>query len=126
MTTLARRPRFLAAVLVVVGLAAGALAGRAATAANTVPAGRLGQGSAAATPYSISNVAYTLNGNSPQNIDLVAFSISPTNARVVKARLYDAGPWYSCTNTAGSVTCPTTSPQGSAATAATLTIVAGQ
>jgi hypothetical protein len=127
-----RRPRrfvggrALAASLVLAGLLAGAVVGRVATAASTVPAGSLGEGSSVTGTYAISSIAYTLNANSPQNIDQVAFTISPTTARVVTARLYNAGPWYACTNTAGSVTCATTSPQGSATTAAQLTVVATQ
>jgi hypothetical protein len=116
----------IAASLIVGALLAGAIAGRAATNSNTVPAGTVGQGSAAASPYTVSGVSYTLNANSPQNIDQVAFTISPTTARVVKARLFAGGPWYSCTNSSGSVTCATTSPQGSASTAANLLVVATQ
>ena len=118
--------RALAGSLVLAALLAGAAAGRVSTASNTVPAGTVGQGSSVTSTYAISAIAYTLNINSPQNIDQIAFTISPTTARVVKARLYDAGPWYACTNTSGSVTCATTSPQGSATTAANLTVVATQ
>jgi hypothetical protein len=118
--------RLVAAGLVLGALAAGGAAGRAATSSNTVPAGKVGQGSAATTPYTVSGISYTLNANSPQNIDQVAFTISPANPRVVKAQLFSGGPWYSCANSAGAVTCATTSPQGSAATAATLTVVATQ
>jgi hypothetical protein len=118
--------RLVAAGLILGALAVGAAAGRAATASNTTPVGTVGQGSAATTPYTVSGIAYTLNANSPQNIDRVSFTISPATPRVVKARLYNAGPWYSCANSAGAVTCATTSPQGSASTAATLTVVATQ
>jgi hypothetical protein len=100
--------------------------GRVATASNTVPAGTVGQGSSVTSTYAISSIVYTLNIDSPQNIDQVAFTISPTNARVVEARLFNAGSWYTCTNTSGSVTCATTSPQGSASTAVNLTVVATQ
>jgi hypothetical protein len=119
-----RRP--LAAGLVIGALLVGAIAGKAATASNTVPTGTVGQGSAAASPYTVSSVSYSLNANSPQNIDQVAFTISPATPRVVKAQLYGGGPWYSCSNSAGSVTCATTSPQGSASTASNLLVVATQ
>ena len=118
--------RFATAGLVTVALLVGGVAGKAATASNTIPVGTVGQGSAAATPYTVSAVAYTLNINSPQSIDQVAFTISPTSPRVVKAQLFSGGPWYSCTNSSGSVTCATTSPQGSASTAANLLVVATQ
>jgi hypothetical protein len=120
------RGRALVASAVFAALLTGAIAGRVSTASNTVPAGTVGQGSSVTSTYAISAIAYTLNIDSPQNIDQIAFTISPTTARVVKARLYDAGPWYSCTNTSGSVTCATTSPQGSATAAANLTVVATQ
>ena len=113
-----RRPRrlvggrALAASLVLTGLLGGAVVGRVATAASMVPAGTLGQGSSVTSTYAISSIAYTLNADNPQNIDQVAFTISPTTARVVTARLYNTGPWYACTNTSGTVTCATTSPQG--------------
>ena len=119
-----KRP--VAAVLVIGALLVGAIAGKAATTSNTVPTGTVGQGSAAASPYTVSSVSYTLNANSPQSIDQVAFTISPATPRVVKAQLFGGGPWYSCTNTAGSVTCATTSPQGSASTASNLLVVATQ
>ena len=118
--------RFVAAGLVFGALLVGAIAGRAATASNTVPAGTVGQGSAATSPYTISGVGYTLNASSPQSIDQVAFTISPTTARVVSAQLVSGGSWYSCTNTSGSVTCATTSPQANVSTANTLTVVASQ
>ena len=119
--------RRLAAVTLVFGaLLVGGVAGKAATNSNTVPAGTVGQGSAAASPYTVSSVSYTLNANSPQSIDQVAFTISPATPRVVKAQLFGGGPWYSCTNSAGSVTCATTSPQGSAGTASNLLVVATQ
>ena len=118
--------RLVAAAFVLAALLAGAVVGSVATASNSLPAGTLGQGSSVTSAYAISSIAYTLNVDSPQNIDQVAFTISPATARVVKAQLYDAGPWYSCSNSSGSVTCATTSPQESASTAANLTVVATQ
>lgn len=121
-----RPTRLVAASFVVAALLGGAIAGRVATASTSVPNGNLGQGSSATSAYTISSIAYTLSVNSPQNIDQVSFTISPTTARVVRVRLFNAGSWYSCTNTSGSVTCATTSPQGSASTAANLSVVATQ
>jgi hypothetical protein len=119
------RRRLLSAVLVALALLAGAALGRAATAANSVPAGLVGQGSQAVTPYSISNVAYSLDVNDPQNVAQVTFTISPSNPRVVKARLYNGGSWYSCSNAGGTVTCSTGSAVA-ATSAKQLTVVASQ
>ena len=118
--------RFAVAGLVTLSLLVGGMAGKAATASNTVPAGKLGQGSAATSPYTVSGVAYTLNTNRPQRIDSVAFTISPATPRIVKAQLVSGGSWYACTNVSGSVTCTTTSPQASVTTANNLTVVATQ
>jgi hypothetical protein len=118
--------RYVVAGLILGALAGGSLAGHAATASNSVPNATLGQGSTAISPYTISSVAYTLNTSSPQNVDAVSFTISPSNPRVVKVQLATGGSWYACTNTSGSVSCTTTSPQATATTVNNLTVVASQ
>ena len=120
------RRRLFPVVLVVLAVLVGALLGRAATASNTVPAGRVGQGSQATTAYTISGISYSLDVNNPRDVAQVAFTVSPSTARVVTARLNNAGSWYACTNTAGSVTCSTTSPAIAATSATNLTVVATQ
>jgi hypothetical protein len=95
-------------------------------ASNTVPATTAGAGSGAISGYTISAVAYGLNATTPTNLDQVSFTIAPTTATSVKAQLASAGSWYTCTNTAGSVTCNTTSPQATVAAATQLTVVATQ
>ena len=95
-------------------------------AANTVPATNAGAGSAAISGYTVSNVAYGLNATTPTNLDQVTFTIAPTTAGSVKAQLAAAGTWYTCSNTAGAVTCNTTSPQATVAAATQLTVVATQ
>jgi hypothetical protein len=95
-------------------------------ATNTVPGSTAGAGSGAISGYTVSNVAYTLNTTTPTNLDQVAFSIAPIATSTVKVQLAPAGAWYSCSNTAGSVTCNTTSPQATAAAATQLTVVAAQ
>lgn len=95
-------------------------------ATNTVPSSTAGAGSGTISGYTVSSIAYTLNSTTPTNLDQVAFTIAPTTATVVKAQLASGGSWYSCTNTAGSVTCNTTSPQATAAAATQLTVVATQ
>ena len=94
------------------------------TASNTVPTTQAGQGTGTVSGYTVSAVGYTLNASTPTNIDAVTFTISPATATTVKAQLVAAGTWYSCTNTAGAVSCATTSPQMTVATAATLNVVA--
>ena len=94
------------------------------TASNTVPSTQAGQGTGTVSGYSVTSVGYTLNGSNPSNIDAVTFTISPATATTVKAQLVAAGTWYSCVNTTGSVSCATTSPQMTVATAATLNVVA--
>lgn len=101
-----------------------AIATYALTASNTVPGSNAGIGSGAVSGYTVSSISYTLNGSSPQNIDQVAFTISPSSATTVKAQVTTAGSWYSCVNASGSVTCNTTSPQATVAAADQLTVVA--
>jgi hypothetical protein len=113
-------------------VAAGALvavlsvSGYAFTATNTVPNAALGQGSNTISGYTVTSVAYNLNASTPTNLDSVSFTISPATATSVKIQLVAAGSWYTCTNTAGAVSCPTTSPQATAATATGLNVVASQ
>ena len=95
-------------------------------ATNTVPNSNAGSGSGTISGYTVSSIAYTLNSTTPTNLDQVAFTIAPTTTSTVKVQLAAAGSWYSCTNTAGSVTCNTTSPQATAAGATQLTVVAAQ
>jgi len=95
-------------------------------AANTVPNTTAGAGSGTISGYTLSNVAYGLNATTPTNLDQVSFTIAPTTAASVKAQLASGGTWYSCSNTAGSVTCNTTVPQATVAAATQLTVVATQ
>lgn len=116
-----RRGRTLGALIVAGVVASSAYA---FTQSNTVPATRAGDGNAAISGYTATSVVYTLNGSNPQNIDQVAFTLSPTATTTVKAQLAAAGSWYSCSNSSGSVTCATTSPQATVAAATQLTVVA--
>ena len=117
-----RRALLISAVLAVVL----SIGGYAFTASNTVPNASLGQGSNTISGYTVSSVAYNLNASTPSNVDSVTFTIAPTTATSVKVQLAPAGTWYSCTNTSGSVSCATTSPQATAAAATALNVVASQ
>ena len=102
------------------------IGGYAFTASNTVPNASLGQGSNTISGYTVSSVAYNLNASTPSNLDSVSFTISPATATSVKVQITSAGSWYTCTNTAGAVSCPTTSPQATALVATALNVVASQ
>lgn len=119
-----RRTKRFALAAVVAGLVASSA--YAFTASNTVPATNAGAGSTAISGYTATSVSYSLNASNPQNIDSVSFTISPTTTATVKVQLVSGGSWYSCTNSSGSVSCDTTSPQATAATANQLTVVAAQ
>ena len=117
------RRRTIVVAVLALAVAAGVYA-YAAT--NTVPSSSAGAGSGSISGYTISSVAYTLDSTTPTNLNQVAFTIAPTTASTVKVQLASGGSWYSCTNSAGSVTCNTTSPQATAAAATQLTVVAAQ
>jgi hypothetical protein len=120
-----RFPRRRLAIFAVLAMAvASGVFAYAAT--NTVPATTAGSGAAAISGYTITSVAYGLNASTPTNLDSVSFTIAPTTANTVKVQLAAAGTWYSCSNTAGAVSCATTSPQATVAAATQLTVVATQ
>ena len=97
------------------------------TASNTVPGTQVGAGSGTISGYTATNVQYTLDPTTPTNVNAVAFTIAPVTTSAVKVQLSSGGAWYSCTNTAGAVSCATTSPvQATAAAATQLTVVAAQ
>lgn len=124
-----RFPRLSRLRLVVVATAALVLGAGvyAYAASNTVPASAAGAGSGAISGYTVSNIAYGLNSTNPQNLDQVSFTIAPAGAGTVKVQLASGGTWYSCTNTAGAVTCNTTvGTQATVAAATQLTVVATQ
>ena len=100
--------------------------GYAFTASSTVPNATVGQGSNTISGYTASSVAYNLNASTPTNIDSVSFTISPATATTVKVQLASGGSWYACTNTSGSVSCATTSPQATVSATTSLNLVATQ
>ena len=97
------------------------------TASNTVPGTQAGAGSGTISGYTATNVQYTLDSTTPTNVNAVAFTIAPVTTSAVKVQLASGGAWYSCTNTAGAVSCATIAPtQATAAAATQLTVVAAQ
>ena len=117
------RRRTLIVSLLALGISLGVYA-YAAT--NTVPGSSAGAGSGTISGYTVSSIGYSLNATTPTNLDQVSFTITPAAASTVKAQLASGGAWYSCTNSSGSVTCNTTSPQATVAAATQLTVVATQ
>ena len=116
-----RRRRWIVGLVTAVVIGVGAYT---FTASNTVDATSAGAGSGAISGYSATSVAYTLNSSDPSKIDAVAFTLSPVTTTTVKAQLVPSGAWYSCTNSSGSVSCATTSPQATVAASTSLTVVA--
>lgn len=105
------------------------------TASNTVPNTTAGSGSGTVSGYTVSNLHYNLNATTPNNIDSLTFTITPavpsagSGKVTISATLSAGGPnTYTCTtDTAGTtVTCPTTSPQLTASTLTSVTVVAAQ
>jgi hypothetical protein len=83
--------------------AAGLLIGLAVyayAASNMVPPSRAGDGQSATSGYTVSNVAYTLDGANPQNLQKVEFDLD-AGAATVKVLLQTGGSWFACTNTVG-------------------------
>jgi hypothetical protein len=123
MTIDTRKLRYLLAALLALLVAVGAYA---FTASNTVGTSRVGSGSQTISGYTISNISYQLNSSDPTKLDQVTFTIAPASATTVKIQLTSGGAWYSCTNSSGSVTCATTSPQADPASPDNLTVVASE
>jgi hypothetical protein len=124
--------KILLAVVASLAIAGGAYA---FTASNTVPATTAGAGAGVVSGYTISGLHYALNTATPGNIDSLTFTVSPvvpstgTGKVIIQAQLSTGGPTaYTCTtDTSGAnVTCPTTSPQLTAALLTSVTVVAAQ
>ena len=117
--------------LLVIGLGAAAftVVTFAFAAANVVPTSKAGDGAAVISGYTVTAVVYTLNAASPQNIDAVAFNVdtAPVAGSTLKVKLVAAGAtWYTCTNIVAAISCVTTAPQATVATADELRVVIAQ
>jgi hypothetical protein len=90
----------------------------------------LGSGTSKIDKYTLGTPTYTLDANSPRNLDSVSFTLTgATTSTVVRVRLIDAGgTWYNCDESGAPtiITCATTAPQVTAVAANgnTLTVVA--
>jgi hypothetical protein len=132
MTKYGLKTRFAIAFVAMFLVAAGTYA---FTASNTVPTSTTGAGASTVSGYTVSGVHYALNATTPANIDSLTFTVSPvipsasSGKVVVQAALSTGGPTnYNCTTdtTGALVTCPTTSPQLTAALLTGVTVVAAQ
>jgi hypothetical protein len=93
-------------VLVVVIISATAYA---FAAANTVPATKAGDGLGVVSGYTVTGVAYTLNGTDPSTLDQVTFDLGAAATQVQVQLVATTGSWYACTLDTGTVwECDTT------------------
>lgn len=106
----------------------------ALTAANTVPATRAGTGAASVTPYTVTDVLYTIDVlDNPQQLLSASLKLGgnvPSSVNV-RVRFRAAGSWYPCTvgafDSVGNKTAVTCSVTGAGSvTADNLTVVAVQ
>ena len=121
------RTRFIGRLAAVAVLASVLVAGTYAyTAANTVPDSKAGDGSGTVTGYVVSAIHYNLNATTLTNVDSVAFTLdsTPDAGSTIKAQVN--ANWYSCTNVATAVTCPTTSPQATVLATTSLRVLIAQ
>lgn len=109
-----------AAVLAVVAAASYGFA-----ASNTVPASRAGDGSAAVSGYTVTNVHYTLNSINPQQLAAITFTISPAvpASGTIRVSTDGGATWTAPCTTGTSITCTSTA---SVASITGLRVVAAQ
>lgn len=120
------RTRFIGRLAAVAVIASVLVAGTYAyTAANTVPDSKAGDGSGNVTGYVVSAIHYNLNATNFTYVDSVTFTLdTDPGSGTIKAQVN--ANWYSCTNVATAVTCPTTSPQATVLGTTTLRVIVAQ
>ena len=92
------------------------------TSSNT--GGPAGQGRAAVSGYNVSNIHF-VPASDASRLAAVSFAIEPAAATTVRVQLSQGSAWYTCTDTAGNVVCPTAT-EPAVATATALNVVAYQ
>ncbi len=101
------RPKFLL-LLAVLGITVSAVTAYAAANAGLAERGA-GSGTGTVSGYTISNVAYTLDGDAPNAVNQVAFSVSPSGGAPAAAQVYvtvDGGTtWIACAGGPPNWTC---------------------
>ncbi len=100
--------RSIAVILIALVIAASTYA---FAAANTVDPSSAGDGYAAISGYTITNIHYTLATN-PQNLASVSFTATPGAGAAapasVQVQVVNSGTWFTCSLAAGTWTCPIT------------------
>ena len=111
---------FRAFILMVIAILAVLFAGQGAFAAsNVVPASSAGEGTGAVSGYTISAIAYNLNGANPSNIDTVSFTATSDSGSLaaalsaIEVQFDSTVGFYSCTRVGGTppahdISCDTT------------------
>jgi hypothetical protein len=85
----------------------------------------VGSGSGPIGTYTASAISYTLSPTNPLNLNQVSFNLANSTAATAVQISLDGTTWYSCVmGTPPAVTCATTAPQATAASATNMTIVA--
>jgi hypothetical protein len=93
----------------VLAVAAVSLAAYAFAAANTVPDTKAGDGLGVVSGYTVTGVAYTLNGTDPSTLDSVSFDVGAAAAQVEVQLVATTGSWYACVLGTGTTwSCDTT------------------
>lgn len=101
------RPKFLL-VLAVLGISVSAVTAYAAANAGLVERGA-GSSVGTVSGYSISNVVYTLDGDAPNAVNQVAFSVSPSGGASAATEVYasvdNGATWVTCAGGSPNWTC---------------------
>ena len=114
-----RHVALLVLLLLFVGTAAYAF-----TAANSVPPTRAGDGFAAISGYTVTNVEYNLDATNPANIDSLEFDLDAA-AGTVKAKVLTSASYTDCTGGPTHFTCDL-SPNPTVLSADQLSVIAVQ
>lgn len=101
--------RNLKVLFVVIAIVAISVTAYAFAAANTVPATKAGDGLGVVSGYTVTAVAYTLNGTDPSTLDSVSFDVGAAATTVKVQLVATTGSWYDCTLGSGTTwSCDTT------------------
>ena len=124
--TISPRRLFLAGLLGLVTLATVGYAN-----SNTVPGSSAGDGQAAISGYTVSNVHYALDPNNPTNVASVSFTINPAlpsgGTGTARISLTGGSTWLAVNACSGTTTVTCTASAGTSVTSlATLRVVAAQ
>lgn len=96
-------------LFVVIVIAIISVASYAFAAANTVPATKAGDGLGVVSGYTVTNVAYTLNGTDPSTLDSVSFDLGAAATQAKVQLVATTGSWYACVLGSGTTwSCDTT------------------